>query len=225
VAGANGATGARGSIGLQGNTGATGAAGTAGTAGPQGATGAKGSIGLQGNTGATGASGPAGPTGTIGIGTLVGAQQYGTTGGAAYSLSSGLNTLDATNLSMQVTVPSTGRVLVNADLTIAVTTITGLISPVQVSCGLFKHGTSTQVGFTELLETVSQTGVTVETRRSASFLLTGQTAGAMTLDLGCGVNSLSGLTSAQVIASSPTGGPTGNGLTSAGPVVMTAYAD
>ncbi len=76
-----GATGATGATGLQGVQGATGAAGPTGATGAAGATGATGAIGATGAMGATGAVGATGATGATGIQGVQGATgAAGTTG-------------------------------------------------------------------------------------------------------------------------------------------------
>jgi Collagen triple helix repeat (20 copies) len=121
--------------GPSGATGAAGAQGTPGTQGPGGAqgptgpTGPRGSDGANGTAGATGPQGPTGPTGPAGAGTLMNSSSTGAT------TVIGATCTNYTGGTVSLTVPSSGRIVVQAQVWVIVDHITGTTQTGYVSVG------------------------------------------------------------------------------------------
>jgi hypothetical protein len=157
--GAPGAGGAAGAIGATGATGTAGAVGAAGAAGPTGSTGAGGAAGATGTTGATGPGGN--PTGAV-VAT------------SESTLSNTYADLTTAGPATTVTITSVGTALVIVTSGIA----TGTPTDTCYMSFAVSGANTAAASDTKSLANAPNAGVT--SRMSATYLLTGLSAGSTT---------------------------------------------
>jgi hypothetical protein len=212
AAGATGATGATGSSGTNGATGATGskgkdgidgAAGATGAAGPAGPTGPAGPQGVPGTTGAAGAAGPAGPQGSVGPTGPAGASGSGGTTVATSETRSATTYGDLTTVgpAATVTIPASGRAMVILTANEANSSATGA----NTYMGFAVSGATTIAPSDAQTFNFANGGAanTVSVQGSATYLVTGLTAGSNTFTAKYRVNGATGTWSNRSIVVLP----------------------
>ena len=162
-------------INLAGNVGATGASGPQGAIGPQGATGATGATGAQGpagatgGTGATGPQGPPGPQGPAGTSVPPSARTVATSETTASTTYTSLTTAGP---AVTVSVSAIGSALVILTAELVDTSNSG-------GC-LMSFGTGAASTASDTTSLESDNPKTAPFQGSATYLVTGLTAGSVT---------------------------------------------
>ena len=150
-------------------------------------------------------------------GTLLADMQYAPASIDTINLSTTLAALDATNLTLALTVPASGKVTIKCEFYFSVTDTTGANA---IGIGLLNHAGGAQLGKTIMMAQPTANALTYLIRSTATFLLTGLTPGALQVDFAAGCSNTS-TGAAGVFAQGVTGNPTNS---TSGPLVMEAFA-
>lgn len=122
-------------------------------------------------------------------GTLLKSQLYAPASRASYTLGTSLALLDATNATLAFVVPANGKVDIVVEAFSAVSMTT---NNVAITLGLLNHTGGAQIGTSKCLQVLTIQNNQVCQVNTVTFHLTGQTPGALQLDLAAGRSNVAG---------------------------------